>query len=211
MINIILLYHYYNSTMSIYSSIYIPRMSIDYNENSIRNIMEYYRIGTVEYVDFTPINKKPGFGENVDQVVKSAFVHFYNRRDARDERNNDFWNAIAEGEPYKLQVSPREYWICLKNKNPIQRTFMNIHQIVENGRYLENLVYHQQKKIEELEKFVKDPEYQDILLIIRKQAKTHAMNMERNIVENNERIGILESKLQGLIDDLDSYDILRYR
>ena len=51
--------------MSIYSSIYIPRMSIEHNEASIRRVMEYYRIGTVECVDFTPINKQPGFGENI--------------------------------------------------------------------------------------------------------------------------------------------------
>ena len=38
--------------------------------------MFQYRIGTVTRVDFTPINKQPGFGKEGDIVVKSAFVHF---------------------------------------------------------------------------------------------------------------------------------------
>ena len=41
------------------------------------------------------------------------------------------------------------HWICLKNRNPVQRTLMNIHQVVENGRYLEGLIEEQAKTIQE--------------------------------------------------------------
>jgi len=149
--------------MSIYSSIYIPRMSIEHNEASIRRVMEYYRIGTVECVDFTSINKQPGFGENVDQVVKSAFVHFSSPLFSTDKlyphqrpqlSNEDFWSVLANGESYKLHVSSREYWICLKNKNPVQRSMMNIHQVVENARYLEKTIEEQASKIKALEEKV---------------------------------------------------------
>lgn len=145
--------------MSISTSIYIPRMSIDHNEESIKYYMEHYRIGDVSHVDFTPINKKPGFGENVDQVVKSAFVHFsdpwfcsvkfYHFQFRTFMGNETFWDTIASGQPYKLQVNPSEYWLCLKNKNPIQRSMMNIHQVVENGRHLEGLIEGQAKTIQE--------------------------------------------------------------
>ena len=124
-------------------------MSVDHTEKSIILYMLINKIGNVSHVDFTPINKKPGFGENVDQVVKSAFVHFFNPLFCR---NSNFWETIATGQPYKLQVNPTEYWICLKNKNPIQRTMMNIHQVVENGRHLEGLIEVQAMKIEELER-----------------------------------------------------------
>jgi hypothetical protein len=147
--------------MSIYSSIYIPRMSIGHNEESIKYYMEHYRIGIVSHIDFTPINKKPGFGENVDEVVKSAFIHFsepwfcsdnlYYFQSRTYMGNNKFWETIASGQPYKLQVSDNEYWLCLKNKNPVQRTMMNIHQVVENGRHLEGLIEAQANKIEQLE------------------------------------------------------------
>ena len=145
--------------MSISTSIYIPRMSIDYTEELIVRYMRVNRIGNVSYVDFTPINKKPGFGENVHELVKSAFVHFSNPWLCSDENyqfecktfmgNTDFWKTIATGQPYKLQISPYEYWLCLKNKNPIQRSMMNIHQVVENGRHLEGLVEAQAKTIQE--------------------------------------------------------------
>jgi len=141
-------------------------MSTSHTEKTIKNIMSSYRIGTVERVDFTPINKKPGFGENVDEVVISAFVHFsdpalgldncYNYMSDSYLGVNDFWDAISANQPYKLQIARNEYWICLKNKNPVQYTMMNIHQVVENSRHLENLVEEQKNKIQKLEKKMDD-------------------------------------------------------
>jgi hypothetical protein len=148
--------------MSISTSIYIPRMSVDHTDQFVRHIMEFYGIGIVSHIDFTPINKKPGFGENVDQVVKSAFVHFsdpwfcsdkvYRFQDKTYSGNYKCWQTIASGQQYKLHVSQTEYWLFLKNKNPIQRTMMNIHQVVENGRHLESLIEAQEKTIQEQSK-----------------------------------------------------------
>jgi hypothetical protein len=128
--------------------------------------MSSYRIGTVERVDFTPINKQPGFGENVDDVVMSAFVHFsdpilgydncYNYRSDSYLGINDFWDTISSNQPYKLQIARNEYWICLKNKSPVRYTMMNIHQVVENGRYLENLVQEQNDEIKNLREIIEE-------------------------------------------------------
>jgi hypothetical protein len=148
-----------NSTLSIY----IPRMAAHHDEESVKNVMTNYGIGTVNYVDFTPINKKPGFGEKVDDVVKSAFVHFsdpmmssfdnnYHYNSRRTLGNENFWNIVLYRDgPYKLQISLGEYWLCLENKNPVQRTMMNIHQVVENSRHLENLIEEQSETIKKLE------------------------------------------------------------
>jgi hypothetical protein len=151
--------------MNSYTSIYIPRMSTHHNEASVKNIMSSYRIGTVERVDFTPINKQPGFGESVDDVVMSAFVHFsdpilgddncYNYMSDSYLGHNDFWDDMSDNQPYRLQLARNEYWICLKNKNPVQRSLMNIHQVVENGRYLENLIEQQNKEITNLREIIK--------------------------------------------------------
>lgn len=160
--------------MSIYSSIYIPRMSIDHNEDDIKYYISQLQIGTVSHIDFTPINKKPGFGENVHQDFKSAFVHFSNPwydfdklylcQNGTDLGSSKFWKTIASGQPYKLLISRDEYWLCLKNKNPIQRTMMNIHQVVENGRYLEGLVEAQAKALEEQAKKITELQDKFILL-----------------------------------------------
>jgi hypothetical protein len=146
--------------MSIYSSIYIPRVDSEHTEESIAYYMSAHHIGYVSHVDFTPINKKPGFDENLNQVVKSAFVHFSDPWFCSDKQyyfqrrtypgNSQFWNTISAEKSYKIQVSNNEYWICLKNKNPVQRTMMNIHQVVENGRYLEKLITMQAEEIKNL-------------------------------------------------------------
>lgn len=145
--------------MNSFASIYIPRMSIGWTEEAIKGFMSDIRIGSVSHVDFTPINKKPGFGENVDSVVKSAFIHFSNPIIGADDKYhfrsnnyliNSFWVTIENGQSYKLNVPIGGYWICLKNKNPVQRTMMNIHQVVENGRYLENLITEQAEEIKKL-------------------------------------------------------------
>lgn len=147
--------------MSIGASLYIPRMSVDHTEESVAYYMREHRIGTVSHVDFTPIHQKPGFTEIIGQVVKSAFVHFsdpwlctdqqYHFPSIYQKNPNDtpcrFWNNIASGQHCKITISSDEFWLCFKNKNPVQRTMMNVHQIVENGRYLEGIVEAQAKHI----------------------------------------------------------------
>ncbi len=138
-------------------------MAANHDEESVKNVMANYGIGTVSYVDFTPINKKPGFKENLSDNLKSAFVHFsdpmmssydnnyhYNSRSTLG--NENFWNIVLYRDgPYKLQISFGEYWLCFENINPVQRTLMNVHQIVENGRHLENLIEEQSETIKKLE------------------------------------------------------------
>ena len=173
-------------------------MSVDHNEESVAYYMMENRIGSVSHVDFTPINKKPGFGENVDQVVKSAFVHFSDPWFCSDKNyhfqsrtfmgNQDFWDTIATGQPYKFQINKYEYWLCLKNKNPIQRTMMNIHQVVENGRHLEGLIEAQAKTIQE--------QVDKIEALERKLEGTH------NVVYQLIRV------LKNLENDLTDYGVL---
>jgi hypothetical protein len=143
-------------------SIYIPRMSALWTESDIKNVMSFYSIGDVSNVDFTPINKKPGFAEDYESELMSAFVHFDEPYYSPDGKYNcksgellmEFWTTIAEEKAYKLQVNRDEYWICLKNKNPVKRTFMNIHQVVENGRHLESLVTAQAEEIKNLKETI---------------------------------------------------------
>jgi hypothetical protein len=114
-------------------------------------------MGTVTHVDFTPINKSKGFQGVVEPgAFRSAFVHFlppilHIRSGLSDHH---IWDAIEKEVPYQMTVNEREYWICLKNKNPVLRTHMNIHQVVDNCAYLEKLIVTQAAEIEELKKLV---------------------------------------------------------
>jgi len=146
------------------ATIYIPRMSTSWTESSVRDVLRKNFIGIVSHVDFTPINKKCGFSEDVCSGVMSAFVHFSDPVHIADsicvesEKHWDvqFWTNITEGAPYKLQVNRHEYWVCLKNTHPVKRTRMNIHQVVENCRHLEGLVASQAEEIATLKKSLVD-------------------------------------------------------
>lgn len=118
-------------------SVYIPRMSVYWTEQDVKNIMYDTWMGDVSYVDFVSICQKPGFlTENtVNQQFKSAFVHFNDYRDLHFVVRQAI--DVENPKPYKLEISPTEYWMLLKNKNPVPRTWMNIHQVVDNCRMLE--------------------------------------------------------------------------
>ena len=142
-------------------SIYIPRMNINHTEFYVKNVFQtIHKFGIVKRIDFTAINKKPGFVENIG-IYKSAFIHFENKNNSQIKHIKNFWNSIEQGNSYRVEVdnsddNNAEYWICLKNKSPVKTTLMNIHQVVENGRYLENLIAEQGKQIEEQSNTIKN-------------------------------------------------------
>ena len=145
--------------MSSNFSIYIPRIACFHDENFIRRIMETYRIGKVSHVDFVPINKKPGFYENINvtDTVRSVFVHFAQPTitevyQMQSLSHSNFWNVVAKNQPYKLVISLSEFWMCLKTHYPAQRTMMNISQVVDNCRYLEDCLENQNSYIKKLDK-----------------------------------------------------------
>lgn len=133
-----------------FNSIYIPRMKKCWDIESITNIFENNGLGVVKHVDFINITKKKGFGENVDDVVKSAFVHF-----SYISIDSYFYDHISKGDPYTFQIKSNEYWICLKNKNPNKKyiTFKNPDKISEqkneveyrNENYEKEIIYLREK------------------------------------------------------------------
>jgi hypothetical protein len=133
-------------------SFYIPRMSTNYDKKQVKTIFKLLNIGKVKRVDFTSINKKPGFIINNDNSnIKSAFIHM------ETIYSNPFTEAIfknlyIESKPYKIYPeNDNYYWFLLKANNPIEDTIMNKHQIVENCRFLENKIEEQADIIKNLE------------------------------------------------------------
>jgi hypothetical protein len=132
-------------------SIYIPRVYNTHTEQSIKQIFYNNWFGEVSRVDFTPLTNQTD--ESSPSIMKSAFVHFnlFYNFDKDGWQLPDISNIlekIENGESYKFQVSNTEYWFLLKNKNPVPTTELNIHQIAENLRLLEEKVAEQNKTIE---------------------------------------------------------------
>lgn len=162
-------------------SIYIPRISTYYSSVTIRRVMEgqFLKDGNpnfVKRIDIVPLYKKPGFTENHDSCFISAFVYFnMNWASSANERFHTMMECIKQNQPYTIYI-PRlavvysetdEYWICLKNLKPIAPTYMNMHQIVANARYLEHIVEEQAKLIQEQKRKIETLEEQYIQNIRR--------------------------------------------
>ena len=111
-------------------SIYIPRIHMKCDEQYINYIMNFFMIGVVNRVDFREIEG------NEDYC--SAFVHFIHYMD--NTYVADMLALLEQGHSQRLQISPSEYWILLKNNNPVPETRLNIHQLAENARLLEERV-----------------------------------------------------------------------
>jgi hypothetical protein len=134
------------------ATIYIPRILSINTEFDVANIFDNFEIGCVSRVDFTAIGKKPGFKEEEESNMRAAFVHieyFYNSKLAVEIQE-----ALEQEKEYRLYISDFNYWMLLKTKTPVKATNMNIHQIVDNCRYLEGIVEKQQKQIEDLTKLL---------------------------------------------------------
>ena len=119
------------------ASFYIPRMSIDHTEYSVAYAFRENFIGDIKRVDFVPL-------EPHNERFCSAFVHCYCA-------NSELVRLLDEPvgkSGYRFQINPKEYWILLKNKNPVSETRLNIHQVVENARLLEQRVQEQHEWIE---------------------------------------------------------------
>jgi hypothetical protein len=136
---------------SIYS-IYVPRVNAFYNEADIVSIFTF--MGFVSRVDLTPINPTQGFAKTFSEPntrFHSAFIHF--KYFHNHQFTNNIINVLESGGDYVWHYTANEYFIIKKNHSPIPHTLMNVSQVVENCRLLENTVAEKvaslEKKIEE--------------------------------------------------------------
>ena len=116
-------------------SFYIPRIHHHYTTEDIKATFRVFNIGEIERIDY--VNKRG------DDTYYSAFVYMsymYNTATA----NDIIYYLQKEKGYYQLWVEENVFWWILKNKNPIDYTYFNIHQVVENARLLkEQLVEHE--------------------------------------------------------------------
>lgn len=119
-------------------SFYIPRVSCYYTIDDIIATFRLLYIGEVARVD---INGK------VNDYM-SVFVHMDYLYDSEIA-----WNIVnctyKKNSYYRLWVEEDTYWRLLKNNNPVEDTYLNIHQLAESNRILEEKVSKLEEKLEE--------------------------------------------------------------
>jgi hypothetical protein len=137
-------------------SIYIPRVPTGYNVPLLEHIFNR-DVGAVERVDLMPCeNAKWADRANPSRRFNKAFIHlkyYYNY-----DLSNLIINAFTHDAAYYWHTQPREYFILLKNRNPVPSTILNIHQVVDNCRLMEDQLSSSKQEIAELKTMVADLE-----------------------------------------------------
>jgi uncharacterized coiled-coil protein SlyX len=137
-------------------SLYIPIISTSYSEDAIKQIFGHNvgngfgnNVGSVYRVDFAPAKSKPGHNVNGQATIRSAYVYisvFYKSRLSENIQRTVF--GLQKG--FRFTVAPSEYWVLLKNRNPIPSCDQNIHQLAERLRIVESLASSQRNQIDTL-------------------------------------------------------------
>jgi len=124
-------------------SVFIPTISKAHTEERIAYYFAVNCVGKVERVDFVEFQSgiKGLHGDVKD--FQQAFVHF-----SPDQKTHEIMEAIKQKGSYlfypwekSLKVcsfkEQNQYWILLKNKNPVPKTELNVNQLAHNQKLLE--------------------------------------------------------------------------
>jgi len=123
--------------------VFIPTISKVHTEDRIAYYFAVNCVGKVERVDFVEFQSgvKGLHGDVKD--FQQAFVHF-----TPDQKTHEIMEAIKQKGSYliypwekSLKVcsfkEQNQYWILLKNKNPVPKTELNVNQLAHNQKLLE--------------------------------------------------------------------------
>ncbi len=122
-------------------SVFIPTIPKVHTEEIIANYFALNCVGKVERVDFVEFQSGVKGLHNDIKDFHQAFVHF-----TPDQKTHEIMEAIEQKGSYrfypcdKLICSFKEqnqYWILLKNKNPVPKTELNVNQLAHNQKLME--------------------------------------------------------------------------
>ena len=139
-------------------SFYIPRIDKGYDEQDVINTFNALDIGQVMRVDFAPLAPiAPGVRESAESIrnpYQKAFVHmaWLYKSETAKTITSEVLDADNSFRLYPWVKNEHEYWILLNNKMAVPATTLNVHQIAENHRILEQTVMNQAKQIAEQSK-----------------------------------------------------------
>lgn len=147
-----------SSNTQVMYSVYIPTISKVNTEEIISNYFALNFVGKVERVDFV---EHPSHAKGLHSDLKDfqqAFVHFTPQQKTHEimeaiEKRGSYWFYPCEKPTNTGSVKEQnEYWILLKNKNPIPKTELNVDQVAHNFKLMEERETKLVQKIAEMEK-----------------------------------------------------------
>jgi hypothetical protein len=124
-------------------SVFIPTISKAHTEEIIANYFALNSVGKVERVDFVEFQNDEEDRACDPKRFQQAFVHFSPQRKTRE-----IMEAIEQKGSYRFYPCEKlinicsfkeqtQYWILLKNKNPVPKTELNVNQLAHNQKLME--------------------------------------------------------------------------
>jgi hypothetical protein len=131
-------------------SVFIPTIPKIHTEEIIANYFALNSVGKVERVDFVE------FQSGVKDF-QQAFVHF-----SPQQKTREIMEAIEQKGSYRFYPCEKlinicsfkeqtQYWILLKNKNPVPKTELNVNQLAHNQNLMEEREALMVEKMEKME------------------------------------------------------------
>ena len=137
-------------------SVFIPTISKAHTQEIIANYFALNSVGKVERVDFVE------FQNDEDRVCdptrfQQEFVHF-----SPQQKTREIMEAIEQKGSYRFYPCEKlinicsfkeqtQYWILLKNKNPVPKTDLNVNQLAHNQKLMEEREALMVEKMEKME------------------------------------------------------------
>ena len=134
-------------------SVFIPTISKAHTEERIANYFALNCVGKVERVDFVEFQNDDEDRACDATRFQQAFVHF-----SPQQKTREIMEAIEQKGSYRFYPfkEQNQYWILLKNKNPVPKTELNVNQLAHNQKLMEErealMVEKMEKMFQKMEK-----------------------------------------------------------
>ena len=143
-------------------SVFIPTISKVHTEERIAYYFALNCVGKVERVDFVEFQNDEEDRACDAKGFQQAFVHF-----SPQQKTHEIMESIEQKGSYRfypweksLKVcsfkEQNQYWILLKNKNPVPKTELNVNQLAHNQKLMEErealMVEKMEKMFQKMEK-----------------------------------------------------------
>ena len=169
------------STNSQMYSVFIPTISKVHTEEIIANYFALNSVGKVERVDFVEFQSGV---KGLQKDFQQAFVHF-----SPQQKTREIMEAIEQKGSYRFypcEMKERhscsfkeqnQYWILLKNKNPVPKTELNVNQLAHNQKLMEEREALMVEKMEKMEQRMAQMDERETRMVQRMTKMEDEMKM----------------------------------
>lgn len=186
-------------------SVFIPTISKAHTEEIIANYFALNSVGKVERVDFVEFQSGVKGLHSDAKDFHQAFVHFSPQR-----KTHEIMEAIEQKGSYRFYPCEKlinicsfkeqtQYWILLKNKNPVPKTELNVNQLAHNQKLMEERYAQMEERealmVEKMEKMFQKME----------QMEERSAQMEEREARMVQKMAKMEDEMKMMIQLSDKF------